>query len=179
MMLDVTFSLVDCWIIFFQPFQGYLCYILVLTFPCWPCFCVTLATWRDAPGGVDEDQICSCGVVYARWWAEQMTMNCISPNEAQISIYIIYMMLLSATNLCLCQHQLVVYGPILEQVQCKCCWALLVVWCWWWCGAAICCVIDTSLTNNVSTAGQSTSSRRGEPDCTWTQGLCIYSILSP
>ena len=48
-----------------------------------------------------------------------MTMNCISSNEAQISIYIIYMMLLSATNLCLCQHQLVVYGPILEQVQCK------------------------------------------------------------
>ena len=100
-----------------------------------------------------------------------MTMNCISPNEAQISIYIIYMMLLSATNLCLCQHQPVVYGPILEQVQCK----MLLgaagaglggggggggVG-----GAAIWCVIDTSLTNNVSTAGQSTSTRRGEPDC--------------
>ena len=86
-----------------------------------------------------------------------MTMNCISPNEAQISIYIIYMLLLSATNLCLCQHRPVVYGPILEQVQCKMMnmstdWALLGAgWWWWWGGgAAIWCVIDTSLTNNVS-----------------------------
>ena len=158
-------------------------YILVSTFPHWISFSVPLATWRAAPGGVDEYQICGwCAVCccISGWWAEQMTMNCISPNEAQISIYIIYMLLLSATNLCLCQHQQWCMGLFLSRYNVK----------WWtWALTGRCWVLGGGgvvglqfgvwLTrawqtmSAVSSAGQPTSSRRGEPDCTWTHGLGI------
>ena len=154
-------------------------------FPHWIYFSVPLATWRAAPGGVDEDQICGwCGVCccISGWWAEQMTMNCISPNEAQISIYIIYMLLLSATNLCLCQHRPVVYGPILEQVQCKMMNMSTDWWWWWWWGCNLVCdwhELDKQCQQSAVPGSQHQPPRgAGLYLDTWTRYL-VYILLHP
>ena len=93
------------------------------TFPYWPYFCVTLASWRrDAPGGVDEDLICSCGVVWCmldgelnRWqWIVFPLMRLRSLSTSFTWCYLVQPTSASANI-----SQPVVYGPILEQVQCK------------------------------------------------------------